>query len=133
MESHRSKKLARAAQDEAIQIGRARGYKLEEIDHLPPERIARAGEGDLAALKTYDERRLPRVGRGSPDQRPSMGQDMAKGRRTEIEFLNGFVVREGEQVGIQARASERLVDIVKKVERGKLKQDPRHITELRLN
>ena len=39
-----------------------------------------------------------------------MGQDMAKGRRTEIEFLNGFVVREGEQVGIQARANERLVD-----------------------
>jgi 2-dehydropantoate 2-reductase len=36
-----------------------------------------------------------------------MGQDMAKGRRTEIEFLNGFVVREGEQVGIQPRANER--------------------------
>ena len=62
-----------------------------------------------------------------------MGQDMAKGRSTEIEFLNGFVVREGEQVGIQARANERLIDIVKKVERGELKQDPRHITELRLN
>ena len=42
---------------------------------------------------------------------------MAKGRRTEIELLNGFVVREGEQVGIQARANERLVDIVKRVER----------------
>jgi 2-dehydropantoate 2-reductase len=118
---------------EAIRIGQARGYRLEEIDHLPPETIARAGEGDAAALKTYDERRLSRVGRGSPDQRPSMGQDMAKGRRTEIEYLNGFVVREGEQVGIQARANERLVDIVKKVERGELKQDPRHITELRLN
>jgi Ketopantoate reductase PanE/ApbA C terminal len=62
-----------------------------------------------------------------------MGQDMMKGRRTEIEFLNGFVVGEGEQVGIQARPNERLVDIVKKVERGELKQDPRHITELRLN
>ena len=91
MESHRSKKLAGAAQRESAR----RGYKLEEIDHLPPETIARAGEGDLAALKTYDERRLSRVGRGSPDQRPSMGQDMAKGRRTEIEYLNGFVVREG--------------------------------------
>jgi hypothetical protein len=75
---------------EAIRIGQARGYKLEEIDHLPPETIARAGEGDLAALKTYDERRLSRVGRGSPDQRPSMGQDMAKCRRTKIEFLNGL-------------------------------------------
>src|SRR5438132_224016 len=59
---------------EAIRIGQARGYRLEEIDHLPPETIARAGEGDAAALKTYDERRLSRVGRGSPDQRPSMGQ-----------------------------------------------------------
>jgi 2-dehydropantoate 2-reductase len=61
-----------------------------------------------------------------------MGKDMAKGRRTDRN-LNGFVVREGEQVGIQARANEPLVDIVKKVERGELKQDPRHITELRLN
>jgi len=40
---------------------------------------------------------------------------------------------EGEKVGIRAAANERLVDIVKKVERGELKQDPRHITELRLN
>jgi hypothetical protein len=61
----------------------------------------------LAAAKIYDERRLSRVGRGAPDQRPSMGQNMAKGRRTEIEYLNGFVVREGEQIGIQARANER--------------------------
>ena len=42
--------LARAMQNEAIHSGRARGYKLKEIDHLPPETIARAGEGDLAAL-----------------------------------------------------------------------------------
>jgi 2-dehydropantoate 2-reductase len=62
-----------------------------------------------------------------------MGQDMMKGRRTEIDFGNGFVGREDEQVGIQTRVNERLVDIVKRVERGELKQDPRHITELRLN
>jgi 2-dehydropantoate 2-reductase len=57
------------------------------------------------ARGAYDERRLSRVGRGSPDQRPSMGQDMMKGRRTEIEFLNGFVVREGEQIGRPAPTS----------------------------
>ena len=62
-----------------------------------------------------------------------MGLDMAKGRRTAIEYVNGFVVREGEQVGIQACANQRLVDIVKRVERGELNQDPRHITDLRLN
>jgi 2-dehydropantoate 2-reductase len=62
-----------------------------------------------------------------------MGQDMQKGRRTEIEFLNGFVVREGEKVGIPARANAALVDIVKRVERGDLKPDPKHIVDLRLN
>jgi 2-dehydropantoate 2-reductase len=117
---------------EAIRVGQALGYKLEEIDHLPPDTIARAGEGDVEALARYDAQRLG-ARRGSADQRPSMGQDMMKGRRTEIEFLNGFVVHEGQKLGIEARANARLVDIVKKVERGELKPDPRHITELRLN
>jgi 2-dehydropantoate 2-reductase len=117
---------------EAIRIGQALGYQLEEVNHLPPEVIVGAGEGDPAALERYEER-LRTQRRGSAEQRPSMGQDMMKGRRTEIEFLNGYVVREGEKVGLTARANERLVDLVKKVERGELKQDPRHITELRLN
>jgi 2-dehydropantoate 2-reductase len=117
---------------EAIRIGQALGYKLEEIGHQDPELVAKAGEGDPAALKAYDEHRLS-APRGAADQRPSMGQDMAKGRRTEIEYLNGFVVREGEKAGIRAAANERLVDIVKRVEKGELKQDPRHIAELRLN
>jgi 2-dehydropantoate 2-reductase len=63
---------------EAIRIGQARGYRLEEIDHLPPETIARAGEGDAAALKTYDERRLvadrPRLARSAPLDGPGHGQ-----------------------------------------------------------
>jgi hypothetical protein len=46
----------------------------------------------------------------------SMGQDMAKGQRTKIEFLNACRAQ-GEHVGTQARANERLVDIVKKIER----------------
>jgi ketopantoate reductase len=36
-------------------------------------------------------------------------KDMAKGRRIEIEYLNGFVVREGKQVGIAARANKWLL------------------------
>ena len=101
---------------------------------MDPQTLARAGEGDPSAQREIDDHRLAEANRpGGGEHRPSMGQDMVKGRRTEIQFLNGFVVREGEKVGIEARANARLVDLVKKVERGELKPDPRHITELRLN
>jgi 2-dehydropantoate 2-reductase len=118
---------------EAIRVGQALGYQLEEILHLDPETIARAGEGDEAAAKACDEQRFKDSGRTAAGQKPSMGQDMQKGRRTEIEFLNGLVAREGERLGVPCKANATLTDIVKRVERGELKPDPKHITELRLN
>ena len=102
---------------EAIRVGQAHGYQLEEILHLPPETIARAGEGDEAAMRACDEQRFKDSKNTASGQRPSMGQDMQKGRRTEIEFLNGYVVREGEKVGLACRANAVLTDIVKRVER----------------
>ncbi len=118
---------------EAIRVGQAHGFALEEIMHLPPETIALAGEGDAEAIRAYEAQRFKDAGRTSAEQRPSMGQDMMKGRRTEIEFLNGYVVGQGAKVGLPCVANAKLTDIVKRVERGELKPDPRHITELRWN
>jgi 2-dehydropantoate 2-reductase len=118
---------------EAIRIGQALGYTLEEIHHIAPEVIARAGEGDEEAARLYDARRLADAAGGGGAHRPSMGQDMEKGRRTEIEFLNGYIVDRGQEVGIAAPANAALTDIVRRVERGELRPDPRHILELRLN
>jgi 2-dehydropantoate 2-reductase len=118
---------------EAIRVGQALGYQLEEIMHLPPETIARAGEGEEEAMRTFEEQRLKDAKHTAAEQRPSMGQDMQKGRRTEIEHLNGFVVRQGEPLGLACRANAALTDLVKGVEQGRLEPDPRHITELRLN
>jgi 2-dehydropantoate 2-reductase len=118
---------------EAIRVGEALGYHLEEILHLPPSTIARAGDGDEAAMRSFEEQRFKDAKHTAAEQRPSMGQDMLKGRRTEIEFLNGFVVREGEKIGLACRANAVLTDIVKQVERGEIEPSPRHITELRLN
>jgi 2-dehydropantoate 2-reductase len=118
---------------EAIRVGQALGYALEEIHHLDPELIARAGEGDAEAGHAYDEHRLEEGRKGGGEHRPSMGQDMVKGRRTEIQFLNGLVARKGEEIGLATPANRVLTEIVTRVERGELKPDPQHIRELRLN
>jgi 2-dehydropantoate 2-reductase len=119
---------------EAIRVGEALGYALEEILHLDPATIAGAGEGEPEASAAYDAHRLAEAAKpGGGAHRPSMGQDMVKGRRTEIEFLNGFIVDRGQEVGIATPANAALTRIVQAVERGELQPDPRHILELRLN
>ena len=133
LESEPIRRFSTRVGSEAIRVGQALGYQLEEIYHIAPETIARAGEGDAAAIRTCDEIRIEQGKRTAAEQRPSMGQDMQKGRRTEIDFLNGLIAREGEKVGLPCRANAVLTDLVQRVERGELKADPRHITELRLN
>src|SRR5262249_47338959 len=119
---------------EAIRVGQGLGYQLEDIYHIEPETIARAGEGDPAARAAYDAHRLAEAQKpGGGTHRPSMGQDMVKGRRTEIEFLNGFIVDKAKEIGVPTPANAALTDIVKRVEKGELQADKRHILELRLN
>jgi 2-dehydropantoate 2-reductase len=119
---------------EAIRVGQAHGYRLEEIHHLDPEIIAKAGEGDARARAQYDEHRIGEVkNAGGGEHRPSMGQDIVKGRRTEIEFLNGFIVGKGKELGMATPANAALTDIVKRVEKGEIEPDKRHILELRMN
>ncbi|WP_197520689.1 ketopantoate reductase family protein [Mycobacterium sp. E2479] len=47
---------------------------------------------------------------------PSMAQDVAKGRPTEIEYLNGVVVAKGEMLGLETKVSAALVEAVKRIE-----------------
>ena len=45
---------------------------------------------------------------------------MRKGRRTEIELINGFIAAKGAETGIATPANRALVDAVKRVERGEV-------------
>ena len=47
-----------------------------------------------------------------------------KGRRTEIDWLNGFVVRRGAEIGIEAPANAGIAEVVKRVERREVEPHP---------
>src|SRR6516165_5208728 len=55
---------------EAIRVGQAHGYQLEEILHLAPDTIARAGEGDEAAMRAFDTQRFADGKKTASEQRP---------------------------------------------------------------
>jgi 2-dehydropantoate 2-reductase len=59
-----------------------------------------------------------------------MAQDMAKGRRTEIDFINGFVAEQGARIGLAAPANEAITRLVKRVERGEIPARPENVAAL---
>src|ERR1700686_3632864 len=82
---------------EGVRVGQALGYKLEDIAGQDSEKLAHASEGDRSALDEVESLMLAlrNSQQRSEHQRPSMGQDMHKGRRTEIDFINGGIVEKG--------------------------------------
>jgi 2-dehydropantoate 2-reductase len=117
---------------EAVRIGQALGYDIEKIGQFDPERLALAAEGDRTASEEVEA--VLAAGSNSAGrndlQRPSMGQDVQKGRRTEIDYMNGFVVEKGKEVGRPAPTHAAITDIVKRIERGEISPRPENLTSL---
>lgn len=62
---------------------------------------------------------VQRIAQTMPQQFSSTAQDLARGKLSEIDHLNGFVVRQGEALGVDVRANRVLWATVKLLEAGK--------------
>jgi 2-dehydropantoate 2-reductase len=60
----------------------------------------------------------------------SIGQDLAKGRRTEIDYVCGHVVERGAALGVPTPMQGALLALVKRVERGEVVRSMDHIAPL---
>jgi len=114
---------------EAVRVAQALGYELEKIGGLKPEQLVAAAEGKGDAMAEVEAHMIAHA-QGNPRgdmQRPSMAQDILKGRRTEIDFMNGYIVDKGRMLGIPTPSHDKLVELVRAVERGEIKASPSHL------
>jgi 2-dehydropantoate 2-reductase len=109
---------------EAVRVGQTLGFQLEKMLGMEAETLARAGEGNRDALAEIIDVLMEGAKKRSDDQRPSMAQDIAKGRRTETDFINGFVAVRGQEIGVPAPTHAKMHEAVKRVERGEVKPSP---------
>lgn len=105
---------------EVVRVGTACGVTIEPVGGIPAQMFVDA-ERDGAALeelesKMVDGARL--IGTG----RPSLAQDVARGRKTEVEFLNGYVSRRGQEVGVPTPVNDSVVKHTKRLEAGEIPQ-----------
>jgi len=88
--------LMREVVDECLSVSKALNIKIP---------------GDM-----YDAVR--RIAQTMPGQYSSTAQDLARKKKTEIEHLNGFVVRKGETLGIKTPVNRTLLVLVRALEAG---------------
>ena len=75
-------------------------------------------DGQALALDAALEA-MERIATAMPAQFSSTAQDMARGKPSEIDHLNGFVVRRGAELGVATPVNQTLHALVKLVEAGR--------------
>jgi 2-dehydropantoate 2-reductase len=121
---------------EAAEVARAQGREMQPIHLIGTGREVSAAlllsddpadAAEIRSLMQAEAAARLAVRTTGPAMATSMLQDMRKGRRPEIDYLNGYVVREGEAQGVSAPVNDAVVELVLAVSRGELRQDPGHL------
>jgi 2-dehydropantoate 2-reductase len=112
---------------ECVKVARKSGHEVEPIYGLDPQRFVDAAEGQGTDALLADMAAGAAFLAGG---RPSLLQDVLKGRRTEIEYLNGWVAGQGRKVGVPTPVNDAVVALVKSFGVGKLKPDPKNLAPL---
>lgn len=90
-----TREVMRQVIEETVQVGRASGVPLPEAGWVEKGIKNAEGLGDATS---------------------STAQDIARGKRTEIDSLNGYIVRRGKELGVPVPVSETLYALVKLIE-----------------
>jgi 2-dehydropantoate 2-reductase len=90
---------------------------LELVDGLALEAVAVARARDLEVDPTERLERIHAVLVGAGSGKPSMLQDVEARRKTEIESINGAVVRLGAELGVDVPLNKAMVALINGVER----------------
>jgi 2-dehydropantoate 2-reductase len=116
-----------AVAGEALTVAERLGVQVEPIGGIPAETYLQAARG--VGRETLQQQWIEQ-GKGVGAGRPSLLQDVLKGRQTEVDYLNGYVVRKGREVGVATPMNEAIVAIVKQLEAGALAQGPANLQPL---
>ena len=121
------RRLAIRLGGEAVRVGRALGFNVESIRGIPADALVAAAYGDKIALKTVEEVIRGWMVRMTDEGRPSMAKDVLKGRRTEIDYINGMVVAKAAEVKIAAPSHVAITSLVRRIEMGELAPDLKNL------
>ena len=103
---------------EGAQVGLAMGLNVVDMSGKPAAMWADADKGDV--FEELDDFMSTRG--GNVNWLASMAQDVKKGRKSEIDFMNGLVAEKGREVDVTTPFHDAVIDAMHGIDDGSLKQ-----------
>jgi len=113
---------------EVIDTALALGVRLERIAVDPMLLYAPGNSGVLTRL--FKDLLVRVVGRKYGKLKSSSLQSLERGRKTEIDFLNGYVVEQALKAGVPTPLNQCLTRMIQEIEQGRRRPSPANISEL---
>ena len=108
------RRVVAASMRETLKILELAGIKPARLGPIAPDLLPHA----IAAPDLLFRNTILKAQRIDPHARSSMADDLAAGRRTEIDYLNGEVVKLARSMKKRAPVNEAIVSLVKQAEAG---------------
>ncbi|MDE2893012.1 MAG: 2-dehydropantoate 2-reductase [Chloroflexota bacterium] len=112
---------------EVVEVGRAYGHQIDTVWGIPSQMFVDvANGGDPSELDAILISGAQEMGAG----RPSFLQDVIRGRRVEIDALNGWVVEQGKAVEVATPSNAAVTEVVRSFPVGELRSDPANLDRI---
>src|SRR3974390_565107 len=103
---------------ETLRVGAALGHGAENAYGFSIGDLERVAKRDAETTQRFEVAMLAMAAGGPDTAMPSTAQDIRKGRRTEVDWLNGLVAEKGQELGSFSPANEFVAAGIRDVERG---------------
>ena len=117
---------------EGVAVAKAKGVQLQEMNNLNMEFLALTKK-ELSGLsfKHFLKQTIIKIiGRKYKDLKSSSLQSIETGRKTEIDFLNGYLISEGEKYSVETPLNSYVLEEIHKIEEGKKRPSLKGLEEL---
>jgi len=125
IDNETARKVALTVITETYDVGIKAGVKFADLMGVSPSIVLVRNKADFDNASKLLEMGFA----NHRATKPSMWQDIEKGRKTEVDFVNGYVVKKGKEVGLKTPANEMVTRIIKEIEEGKRKPDLANLRE----
>ena len=131
----KTKKLMSALKEEGLRVAESLNIRIEKVDNLDIRLFfykPRPEDGPFLRLKNkLLSSIIAKIGSKRHGKiRSSLLWDLERNRKTEVDFLNGYITKKGKETGIETPINDFLVKAIHEIEEGKRKSGLHNLDEL---